>query len=781
MSMFSLDFASIAANAAKAKADIAAAKKLEDLNKARAARDEVVANRAPTKPVVAPIEPELSPDKAKVVANNIASLASVKANTRSNSAPTGSLLVPDAGLFGTGSFGAAPELSAAVSTRPITPAQQQAFNAQNNTMYAGGNNTFDERAGGVSFKSNITPPQLDIDALTKAMSGMFNIPTTEELAGLVEQAKTTEAKAAAAKVEATAQAAKDKEVYDYLANPGPSPTGTETIDRVIAGIGPAPLITLDEIQANPAYANMSLSQQKALVDSSNANNINTKQSAAAQEAKDFWATQDYDPNKYKVAPDASFGEKITGLARVSDSVFQSIARGNVPKGAIGQYAGMAQLGDNPMPSLAEMLNGVNVGGGGGGAILASSSPITQYMAQSSIPPYLKIPGSSSSAAAGLVGHDDVNRVYMNTGEDLSKKYPNMAGKGKWIIPEGGGTIGAYDIQFVNDAYDPRAGGSGLFNDVLMPAATAVMGFYNPAFAVAKVANKAAAGETLKLGDYASALMGGLKASGMLEAPTKAVAATATTPAIPADAGTGLFGFDYSTSVKGLNTAFAAADGDIAGGIVNYFGGDLTEKALNSAGLTAGVLKDLNINQDDLVKGLVVAEKELVNGAALDDALLKGVGKYIVEGGSLNVQTPEFIKAIGNAVKDVGSAIDDTILQPIKNTATGIIKPLTQGVEAFNEGFIEPVVDVVGDVFGSAFNAVSQLNNLITSIDSPSTNSRASTGSRISVTGGGQPTQRASLMSNKKLDEIDLGFELEELERVKPFEPLEYNPRGMQAI
>ena len=103
------------------------------------------------------------------------------------------------------------------------------------------------------------------------------------------------------------------------------------------------------------------------------------------------------------------------------------------------------------------------------------------------------------------------------------------------------------------------------------------------------------------------------------------------------------------------------------------------------------------------------------------------------------------------------------------------------LEAFNEGFIEPVVDVVGDVFGSAFNAVSQLNNLITSIDSPSTNSRASTGSRISVTGGGQPTQRASLMSNKKLDEIDLGFELEELERVKPFEPVEYNPRGMQAI
>ena len=37
------------------------------------------------------------------------------------------------------------------------------------------------------------------------------------------------------------------------------------------------------------------------------------------------------------------------------------------------------------------------------------------------------------------------------------------------------------------------------------------------------------------------------------------------------------------------------------------------------------------------------------------------------------------------------------------------------------------------------------------------------------------------MTKKDLDEIDLGFELEELERAKQFEPLEYNPRGMQAI
>jgi hypothetical protein len=350
----------------------------------------------------------------------------------------------------------------------------------------------------------VTEPTPDI--LAGANPYQLSIPTPEERAGYAAQA----AKAAATKVEEAAKAEKAKEVQDYLANPGPLPTGTETLDRFIAGVGPSSLITLGEIQASPAYANMSLSQQKAIVDSSNANNINTKQSAAAQEAKDFWSTQDYDPNRYKVDSDAPFMEQVMGLARVSDSIFQSIASGNVPKGALGVYAGMAQLGDNPMPSIGEigkgvLAGGVGVGGGGGGGSLAGSSPITRYMAQSSIPPYLNIPGSSSSAAAGLVGHDDVNRVYMNTGEDLNKKYPNMAGKGKWIVPEGGGTIGAYDIQFVHDAYDPRAGGPGFFNDYLMPVVTAVMTFYNPLMGVAMTGTKAAAGETLHLGDYATAI------------------------------------------------------------------------------------------------------------------------------------------------------------------------------------------------------------------------------------------------------------------------------------
>jgi hypothetical protein len=329
---------------------------------------------------------------------------------------------------------------------------------------------------------------------------------------------------------------------------------------------------------------------------------------------------------------------------------------------------------------------------------------------------------------------------------------------------------------------------------------------------------------------------------------------------------------YANSVKGLNTAFAIADGDIIGGVVSQFGDVLTEKALNTVGLNKTVLDGLNINQDDLIKGMLTTEKELLKGASLDDALLKGVGKYIVEGGSLSlgtggIQTPEFIKAIGNAVKDVGSAIDDAVLQPIKNTmpavedavrAAGsaiddaaqpliqvakdvadpiveagsainreVVKPTIQAVEAVgkpveqgiravnkavvaptvqaaidagsavNREAVKPVVDVIEDVLGSTYDAVNQLDNFIDDIDLPSFNlpnfnlpnfnlpnfnfGGGSGGSLGLSMSGGQPAQRASLMPKKDLDAIDLGFELDTIERVKQFDRPQYKTQGIYGI
>lgn len=659
-----------------------------------------------------------------------------------------SSLTPDAGLFGTGVFGPAPELSAAVSTRPITPAQQQAFtskiapiaannraiNAQNNMLSAGGS--------GINYDS----------------STAVTMPTTTTTAT-------------------------------------PVVTDTNYMDTVNAS-----LATL-----NPS----GLSTRKPLPD------------------------------------DASLREKTAYYSRQDDPDFQSILSGTAePESYATAGARHFQTELAKGRSLGDIIStGVGVGG------TVNDPYLQEYQRRlGGSPARIKIPNSSTSAAAGLAGHDDSSEVYFNPGPgvDLNKIYPNLAGKGTWNIPKGGGTPGSYDIVYTPDAYDPRAGGAGLFNDILMPAATAVMGFYNPAFAVAKVGTKAAAGETLNLGDYASAIMGGLKASNILEAPTKAVAATATTPAIAADAGTGLFNntFTYEQSIKGLNTAFAVADGDIVGGVVSQFGGDLTEKALNSVGLNKTVLDGFNINQDDLVKGMLTTEKELLKGTAFDDALLKGVGKYITEGGSARlgtggIETPEFIKAIGTVVKDVGRAIDSTILQPIKQTmpaiedavrATGsaiddaaqpliqvaktVADPIVEAGSAVNRAVVkpvvgavgdvakatgnviqavtEPVVDVVDDVLDSTYDAINQLDNFIDDIDLPSINMpninmpninlRAGSPSPMSFNIGlGQPSQRAPLMNRKELTPIDLGFELDELETIKEFEKQEYNPRGMQAI
>ena len=100
----------------------------------------------------------------------------------------------------------------------------------------------------------------------------------------------------------------------------------------------------------------------------------------------------------------------------------------------------------------------------------------------------------------------------------------------------------------------------------------------------------------------------------------------------------------------------------------------TTDALEKAGLTAKILsKEYNINQNDLVEGLVRTEKELVKGASLDDALLTGLGTYVKEGGSL--KTPELFKKAEDVLRTVGSVLDDVILQPPKKAAEALLSAL----------------------------------------------------------------------------------------------------------
>ena len=152
---------------------------------------------------------------------------------------------------------------------------------------------------------------------------------------------------------------------------------------------------------------------------------------------------------------------------------------------------------------------------------------------------------------------------------------------------------------------------------------------------------------------------------------------------------------FGKVVQGAKFVDAAIDGNLAGAAVATFGPKFTAAAMDKVGLNEKFLEGYNINQDDAVAGLVKTQVELTKGTDFGDAIARGFGEYIMEGGALapnNMQTPEFIEKIGDAIKASGSMFDDVILQPIKD---------------FSEGFIgavgdvaEPIVDVVEDIAGA---------------------------------------------------------------------------------
>jgi len=152
---------------------------------------------------------------------------------------------------------------------------------------------------------------------------------------------------------------------------------------------------------------------------------------------------------------------------------------------------------------------------------------------------------------------------------------------------------------------------------------------------------------------------------------------------------------FGKVVQGAKFVDAAIDGNIAGAAVATFGPKFTTAAMDKVGLNEKFLEGYNINQDDAVAGLVKTQIELTKGTDFGDAIARGFGEYIMEGGALapsNVKTPEFIKMIGDVIKASGSMFDDAILQPVKGFVEGTVEVLGD--------VTEPVVDVIEDVAGA---------------------------------------------------------------------------------
>ena len=185
----------------------------------------------------------------------------------------------------------------------------------------------------------------------------------------------------------------------------------------------------------------------------------------------------------------------------------------------------------------------------------------------------------------------------------------------------------------------------------------------------------------------------------------------------------------------------AVDGDVASAVIGQFGEKFTTAALDKVGLKGEFLAKYNINQDDLTSGLVKTQMELAKGTDFDNALVRGFGEYIKEGGALapnDLKTPEFIKRIGDAIAYTGKMFDDTIFEPVKDATQpaidaakamgkkfddNVFEPAKETVEAagkkIDDKIIEPVLDPIKAAGSAVDDAVIQpVREALKDIDKP---------------------------------------------------------------
>jgi hypothetical protein len=173
----------------------------------------------------------------------------------------------------------------------------------------------------------------------------------------------------------------------------------------------------------------------------------------------------------------------------------------------------------------------------------------------------------------------------------------------------------------------------------------------------------------------------------------------------------------STIANSAKAVDAAVSGDYVSALASGMqaaGTNLTEFTSNQLTGMFGEEAFANLNIDDVAAGVNKVATSLAEGKDIEEALQKGVTTYIQQGGSLgeagdqvrdylesaggslyenvikpagdmltglvdnvsSFDTPEGIKAIEDAVKQAGIAVDDSVLQPIKEGAESIYEPLS---------------------------------------------------------------------------------------------------------
>lgn len=241
--------------------------------------------------------------------------------------------------------------------------------------------------------------------------------------------------------------------------------------------------------------------------------------------------------------------------------------------------------------------------------------------------------------------------------------------------------------------------------------------------------KLANGQTLHGLDYASIALGGMEMADIMKAPVGAAeAAQAGTDAMnaanaagvanameignaaqaAASAGTGILGLSYNAS-QALITGVAT--GDPLDAIASAFGPAVVKEVIGSLGVGDALntfASNNNINADDLNEGISKTIKSLAQGDDIEDAILKGIGKYVTEGGTI---LPD---AVEDAFRTAGKQLAD-LVEPVTGVLSEInkkvIKPVTSEVgdvlSALDDNVIQPLTEDVGDALSEADTAVRQ--------------------------------------------------------------------------
>ena len=317
--------------------------------------------------------------------------------------------------------------------------------------------------------------------------------------------------------------------------------------------------------------------------------------------------------------------------------------------------------------------------------------LVQYVEENEIPAFIE--------------KEDGTKAFLNTGTQTS--IARVAGEehqGSEGRYEASGPVGTYSAEWKLTE-----------NPLNNPVVSIAAGFV-PGGTLVLQGMRAASGEKLTATDILSAGLDGLKATGMLQAPQSAAAAssageTARRAALDSGAafgdavsasraaeaaalaGKGLGGLSYAQTVGLMN---AAASGNPLGAVMGYYGPQILEGTIGQMG-SAGTdfANKLNIQPDDFNAGLNRTISSMASGSSFKDALRSGFVEYIKEGGSLgdwdnilkdsNINLGPIEDAIrwaGSKLEDgaraVGSLIDDATWEQVKDIKIEPLNDLVSG-------------------------------------------------------------------------------------------------------